>query len=73
MTHGALTEPSVSRVVRTHDRKGREGKGDRKWRGTGRAAATSFVVVESADQIQSDRHLGAATAPDAPIGFGDLR
>jgi hypothetical protein len=28
--HGALTEPSVSRAVRTHDRKGREGKGREK-------------------------------------------
>lgn len=27
MTHGALSESSLSRVVRTHDRKGREGKG----------------------------------------------
>jgi hypothetical protein len=27
MTHGALTEPSLSYPVVTHDRKGREGKG----------------------------------------------
>jgi hypothetical protein len=29
-THGALTEDSRSDRVVTHDRKGREGKGDRK-------------------------------------------
>lgn len=29
-THGALTESSVSDHVVTHDRKGREGKGERK-------------------------------------------
>jgi hypothetical protein len=27
MTHGVLSEPSVSYPVVTHDRKGREGKG----------------------------------------------
>ncbi len=31
-THGALTESSVSAHHATHDRKGREGKGDRKGR-----------------------------------------
>lgn len=34
-THGALTEPSVSYRVVTHDRKGREGKGSGREGGEG--------------------------------------
>lgn len=43
-THTQLTEPSVSRAVRTHDRKGREGKGREK-EGKGARVETSHHTV----------------------------
>lgn len=52
MTHGVLSESSVSAPVVTHDRKGREGKGDRKGGGNRwlRCIAWPQVVSDSSSR-----------------------
>jgi hypothetical protein len=72
-THGGLTEDSRSRVVRTPDRKGREGKGVRKGRESCRYVVGGLSLAKAFHP--SFRHLPEQAQADgrSAAGFGGVR